>query len=52
MLPLHLQDRRCFRAVDSILDEEPKFIVIDEEADHQIGLGWRFGKAPIRRLLL
>jgi hypothetical protein len=52
MLPLHLQDRRCFRAVDSILDEKPKFIVIDEEADHQIGLGWRFGKAPIRRLLL
>jgi len=36
---------RCFRAVDSISDEEPKFIAIDEEAKHQIVHSRRFGKA-------
>src|SRR2546425_6229964 len=45
----HRTDRmehgRCFRAVDSISDEEPKFIAIDEEADHQIVHGCRFRKA-------
>ena len=37
--------RRCFKAVDSISDEEPKLIAIDEEANHQIVHGDRFGKA-------
>ena len=36
---------RCFRAVDSISDEEPKCIAIAEEAEHQIVHGCRFGKA-------
>src|SRR5499427_698879 len=35
----------CFRAVDSMSDEEPKLIAIDEEANHQIVHGDRFGKA-------
>src|SRR5215475_7576424 len=43
---------RCFKAVDSMSDEESKLIAIDEEANHQIVHGDRFGKAPIRRLLL
>jgi len=30
-----LKNRRCFRAVDSTSDEEPKLIAIDEEANHQ-----------------
>ena len=36
--------RRCFRAVDCMSDEEPKFIAIDEETDHQIVHRRRFGK--------
>jgi hypothetical protein len=36
---------RCFKAVDSMSDEEPKLIAIDEEANHQIVHGDRFGKA-------
>ena len=36
---------RCFRAVDSVSDEEPKLIAIDEEANHQIVHGDRFRKA-------
>src|SRR4029434_1165173 len=37
--------RRCFKAVDSMSDEEPKLIAIDEEANHQIVHSDRFGKA-------
>jgi hypothetical protein len=36
---------RCFKAVDSMSDEEPKLIAIDEEANHQIVHSDRFGKA-------
>ena len=36
--------RRCFRAVDSMSDESPKLIAIDEETDHQIVHRRRFGK--------
>ena len=48
---VHSEGGRCFRAVDAMSDEEPKLIAIDEEANHQIVHGDRFGKAPIRRLL-
>ena len=36
---------RCFRAVDSMSDEEPKLIAIDEETNDQIVHRRRFGKA-------
>jgi hypothetical protein len=35
---------RCFRAVDFISDEEPKFIAINEEPDHEIVHGRRLRK--------
>jgi hypothetical protein len=37
--------RRCFRAVDFISDEEPKFIAIDEQTDHEIVHAFRLRKA-------
>jgi hypothetical protein len=36
---------RCFRAVDPISETPPKLIAIDEETDHEIVHGRRFGKA-------
>src|SRR5262245_38115322 len=36
---------RCCRAVDSMSEESPKLIAIEEEADHQIVQGCRFGNA-------
>jgi hypothetical protein len=38
--------RRCFRAVDSMSDEEPTLLAIAEEAKLQSVPGDRFGKAP------
>jgi hypothetical protein len=38
-------NRRCFRTVDSMLDELPKLIAIDEETNHQIVHMLCFGKA-------
>jgi PRC-barrel domain len=39
-----LKNGRCFRAVDSMSDEERKFRASDEETDHQIVHRRRFGK--------
>ena len=36
---------RCFRAVDPLSDGSSKLIAIDEETNHQIMHGRRFGKA-------
>ena len=36
---------RCFRAVDSMSEESPNLIAIEEETDHQIMHGGRCGKA-------
>ena len=39
------QRRRCRKGVDSVLDCYPKLVAIDEQADHQVVHGRRFGKA-------
>src|SRR5262249_2077304 len=39
------RDRRCFTAVDPVLDGYPKLVAIAEEANHQIVHGRRFSKA-------
>ena len=36
---------RCSKGVDLVLDGYPKLVAIDEESDHQIVHGRRFGKA-------
>jgi hypothetical protein len=36
---------RCSKGVDLVLDYHSKLVAIDEEADHQIVHGRRFGKA-------
>ena len=36
---------RCFKGVDPRLESDSKFVTIDEEANHQIVHGRRFGKA-------
>src|SRR5215510_10084327 len=42
---LSCKNRRCFRAVDPLSDRSSKLIAIDEETNHQIMHGRRFGKA-------
>src|SRR5262245_30163104 len=37
--------RRCFRAVDFMLDESPKLIAIDEKTDHHVVHMLCLGKA-------
>ena len=36
---------RCPKGVDPVLDSYPKLVAIDEQADHQVVHGRRFGKA-------
>ena len=36
---------RCRKGVDSVLDCYPKLVAIDEQPDHQVVHGRRFGKA-------
>jgi hypothetical protein len=38
-------DGRCRKGVDPVLEGHPKFIAIDEEANHEIVHRYRFGKA-------
>jgi hypothetical protein len=38
-------DRRCFRAVDPVFNESTELVTIDEQADHEIVHGRRFGTA-------
>src|SRR5262249_10458250 len=44
-LPAHCKGGRCFRVVDFLSDGSSKLIAIDEEPDHEIVHGRRFGKA-------
>ena len=36
---------RCFKPVDSVLEQQPKFVAVDEESDDQIVHASRLGKA-------
>ena len=37
--------RRCFKPVDSVLEQPPKFVTVDEQSNHQIMHPLRLGKA-------